>query len=101
MTIEELTSVIEDMKAHGFVAKYKKRYGQPHLRRVDAIPLMNKINALLADSGLHWNYAHSMAKKMFKREKVEYLDNSQLYKLAAALQINANRKKNGGINDRI
>jgi hypothetical protein len=34
-----------------------------------------------------------MARRMFGCEKVEYLGNDQLYKLVAALQIAANRKK--------
>ena len=37
-----------------------------------------------------------MARGMFGRDKVEYLDNAQLHKLAAALQIAANRKKKKG-----
>ena len=55
--------------------------------------MMDKVEALLADGGYHWNYAHAMAWRMFGREKVEYLDNDQLHKLVAALQIAANRKK--------
>lgn len=35
----------------------------------------------------------ALARRMFGCEKVEYLDNDQLHKLVAALQIAANRRK--------
>jgi len=54
--------------------------------------LMSKVEALLADSRLPWSYADAMAKRMFKVEKVAWLDAVQLRKLVAALQISANRK---------
>lgn len=94
MDAGELEAVIAEMVRLGFAPKTAKdKYGKPHLRRTAAAPLMDKIEALLADGGLHWNYAHAMAQRMFQRDKVEYLDNDQLRRLAAALQIAANRKK--------
>ncbi len=97
MDTEELEAVFAEMVRFGFAPKTtaKDKYGKPHLRRTATVPLMDKIEALLADGGYHWNYAHAMAKRMFKRDKVEYLDNDQLRRLAAALQIAANRKKKG------
>lgn len=97
MDTEELEAVFAEMVRFGFAPKStaKDKYGKPHLRRTAAAPLMDKIEALLADGGYHWNYAHAMARRMFQRDKVEYLDNDQLRRLAAALQIAANRKKKG------
>lgn len=98
MDISELERVAAEMVRFGFKPKAsaRSRFGKPHLRRTDAAPLLGKIEALLADGGYHWNYAHAMARGMFGRDKVEYLDNAQLHKLAAALQIAANRKKKKG-----
>ena len=97
MDTGELEAVLAEMVRFGFAPKptAKDKYGKPHLRRTAAAPLLGKIEALLADGGYHWNYAHAMARRMFGREKVEYLDNDQLHKLVAALQIAANRKQKG------
>ena len=53
----------------------------------------NRPLALLAELGYHWNYAHSMARGMFKVDRVEWLTDEHLHKLVAALQMHANRKK--------
>ena len=97
MDTGELEAVLAEMVRFGFAPKAtaKDKYGKPHLRRTAATPLLGKIEALLADGGYHWNYAYAMARRMFGREKVEYLDNDQLRRLAAALQIAANRKQKG------
>ncbi|MFT0211806.1 regulatory protein GemA [Pseudomonas sp. F1_0610] len=52
---------------------------------------LNKIEALLADAKRPWSYADSMAKHMFKVERVEWLDESQTQRLMQALIIDAKR----------
>ncbi|HGO8829712.1 TPA: phage protein GemA/Gp16 family protein, partial [Neisseria meningitidis] len=71
---------------------------KPHLRRTSSAAMLDKVEALLTVGGKHWNYAHAMARRMFGKDKVEYLDDTQLHKLVAALQIAENRKteKAGG-----
>lgn len=96
MDIGELERVADEMRRFGFkpsTSTAREKHGRPHLRRTTAAAMMDKVEALLADGGYHWNYAHAMARRMFGREKVEYLDNDQLHKLVAALQIYANRRK--------
>jgi phage gp16-like protein len=53
---------------------------------------MNKITAQLATRELHWNYAHAVGKRMFKIERLEWLNDAQLYKVMQALQIDQNRQ---------
>ncbi|MDO6419368.1 regulatory protein GemA [Amphritea sp. 2_MG-2023] len=91
MTINELKWVISHLKKCGFKNK-PQTYGQRPNPGASRRALMNKVEALLADNGLHWNYAHSMAAHMFKVEKVDWLDPHQLHKLVAALEINARRQ---------
>ena len=55
--------------------------------------MLSKVVALLTVGGKQWNYAHAMARRMFGKDKVEYLDDTQLHKLVAALQIAENRKR--------
>ena len=94
MDIGELERVADEMRRFGFKpSTAREKHGRPHLRRTTAAAMMDKVEALLADGGYHWNYAHAMARRMFGCERVEYLDNDQLHKLVAALQIAANRKK--------
>ena len=85
MVIAELESVIKDMEGRGFNVKKAPKHG----KKPDVIerrePLMGKIHAMLTDLGLHWNYAHGMADKMFKIKRLQWLNDSQLYKLTQAL----------------
>lgn len=91
MVISELKAVLRHLKKCGFKNK-QPRFGQRPNPGVTRQPLMNKVEALLADNGLHWNYAHSMAQRMFKVEKIDWLDPHQLRKLVAALEINVRRQ---------
>ncbi|HGO8367610.1 TPA: phage protein GemA/Gp16 family protein, partial [Neisseria meningitidis] len=94
MDVSELESVVADMRSHGFKPKAKGNpHGKPHLRRTSSAAMLDKVEALLTVGGKHWNYAHAMARRMFGKDKVEYLDDAQLHKLVAALQIAENRKR--------
>lgn len=59
----------------------------------DLSPQVGKIEALLADAGREWAYAHSVAKRICKVNRVEWCNTEQLGKLIAALQIDANRRR--------
>ena len=55
---------------------------------------MGKIEALLADAELHWNYAIGIAKKMFKKEALEFCTESELHRIVAALEYRKKRPHN-------
>lgn len=90
-SLTELECVVEDLRQHGFVPK--KTAGRRPSCRESASNMMRKIEALLLENGWTWNYAHGTAKKMFNVDRVEWLFDSNMHKLVAALQISANRKK--------
>ncbi|ROH88655.1 DUF1018 domain-containing protein [Stagnimonas aquatica] len=46
---------------------------------------LEKIEALLTDAGLGWNYAHSLAKRMYRRDRVQLCADGQLVGIVAAL----------------
>ncbi|MGO1072289.1 phage protein GemA/Gp16 family protein [Lysobacter sp. CA199] len=72
-------------------AKKGRAYlGRP--RDVAAVPLLTKIEALLADASREWAYAHGLAKRMFRVNRLEWCNADQLRRLVAALQIDANRR---------
>lgn len=58
----------------------------------DLSPQMGKVEALLADAGREWAYAHSLAKRLCKVERLDWCNPDQLAKVIAALQIDADRR---------
>jgi phage gp16-like protein len=57
--------------------------------------VIGKIEALLAQAGRPWEYADSMALHMFKIERVEWLQDSQVYRVMQALILDAGRHERG------
>jgi len=56
-------------------------------------PQLAKVEALLADSGREWAYAHALAKRLCGGvARVEWCDSHQLSKVIAAMQIDADRR---------
>lgn len=92
MTIAELESVVKDMQNSGFKPKATPRHGKKPevIKRRQA--LMNKIEAILADMSLHWNYAHGVGEQMFKIKRLQFLNDQQLYKVTQALSKHQKRE---------
>ena len=59
----------------------------------DLKPQVAKIEALLADAGREWEYAHALARRICKVNRVEWCTADQLSKLIAALQYDADRRR--------
>ena len=70
----------------------RKRAWAGRPKNVKDVPMLRKVEALLADAKRPWSYAHSMAKKMFHVNRLEWLNDHDLHKLVAALQADANRR---------
>lgn len=70
-------------------AAARKWAGRP---RGDLSPQIGKVEALLADAGRPWAYAHGMARHMFKVTRVEWCNADQLGRLIAALEYDARRR---------
>ena len=92
MTIAQLQDVVKDMEKSGFTPKAAPKHGKKPSVVGKRQPLMDKIEAMLADMGLHWNYAHGMADSMFKIKRLQWLNDSQLYKLTQALSVHQQRE---------
>ncbi len=92
MTIAQLESVVKDMQSSGFKPKATPKHG----KKPDVVKrrknLMSKIEAILADMGLHWNYAHGMADSMFQIKRLQFLSDNQLYKVTQALSVHQRRE---------
>lgn len=92
MTIAQLQDVVKDMEKSGFKPKAAPKHGKKPSVVGKREPLMSKIHAMLTDMGLHWNYAHGMADSMFKIKRLQWLNDSQLYKLTQALSVHQQRE---------
>lgn len=90
----ELDRLLQSMKRLGFKPQPKDKGSEPSVprRKYSRAQVMAKITAQLTTRELHWNYAHAMGKRMFKKERLEWLDDDQLYKLMQALQVDQNRR---------
>lgn len=94
MSVAERDQVLQELKRLGF-RDGKKADGSSAFpgrpEAVDGTPLLQKVEALLADAGRPWNYAAAVATRMFQVERLEWLNSDQLHRLVAALQIDAKR----------
>ena len=89
-----LVKVLKHMESIGFSKNTtgKTEFGQKPNVKDSKESLINKIEALLADAGRHWNYAHGCAKNMFGKEQVQFCTEHQLWKLVVALEKDKQRR---------
>lgn len=67
--------------------------GAPTNVREEVSAMVGKVGAILAEADRSWNYAHGMARRMFKVQRVEWLRAEQLHKLVAALMFDQKRRQ--------
>lgn len=65
--------------------------GKPKAVPVDREARMRKIEALLADQGRQWEYAHALAQRIAKVDRLEFCDAVGLGKIIAALEYDIRR----------
>lgn len=101
MDLKELKKVIMELKRLGFIPiptattqNTTPTWGKKPDGADEKKALIGKIEAMLADMNLHWNYAHGMAKRMFGVDKVQWLNQSNLYKLTQALAVHQKKQAN-------
>lgn len=70
--------------------------GAPAQVREELAAMVAKVGALLAEAGRGWPYAHGMARRMFKVQRVEWLSAEQLHRLVSALVYDQKRHRKGG-----
>ncbi|WP_293934013.1 gp16 family protein [Iodobacter sp.] len=91
LTVPLAMKVMAHLKKCGFKPKATVKHGKRPQPTQDKTALMGKIEAQLTEAQRHWNYAHAMAKRMFKVDRVDWCDAEQLQKIVAALTYNAKR----------
>lgn len=64
-------------------------------RTIDERPMLRRIEALLADAGRPWAYAEAVARRVAKRERLEFCSDGDLRAVIAALATDAKRHPRG------
>jgi phage gp16-like protein len=98
MTHEQRNLVLAEFARLGFkwersASRARAFKGRP--KNVADVPMLRKVEALLADAKRPWAYAHAMAERMHQVKRVEWLNPHQLHGLVSALQVDANRHHKG------
>jgi len=91
---KQLGLVLLELEKLGFKPAASKKAGRARPRLPESRQkILAKIEALLSEAGRPFAYADGMAQQMFKRQRLEWLTDNELYKLMQALIIDANRRK--------
>lgn len=98
MLISELERVIYEFGNLGWKpsAAAKPKHGKKPRVSTDKPSrqaVMDKIEAILTDMGLHWNYVHSIARGMHKKEKLDFCTDEELHKVMQGLAVYQNRQR--------
>lgn len=89
--LAQLDAVIDELRRLGW--KPSSKHGVKPRTTKERKAKLDKIGAILADMGLHWNYVHGMAKKMHGIDRVEWLHDNKLHAVLQALIIHQKRKQ--------
>lgn len=65
----------------------------PRSVREEAVAMIGKIGAMLADANRGWGYAHGMARRMFHVTRIEWCTSEQLRRIIAALNYDQRRRR--------
>ncbi len=66
---------------------------EPQNVRAELRAMVSKVGAILEEADRSWAYAHGLAVRMFKVQRVEWLRAEQLHRLIAALAIDQKRRR--------
>lgn len=92
LTPRQIGRVLAELERLGWTSTSTKPAGRPAPQVTeDRQPLVNKIEAFLAEAGRPWSYADAIGKRVCKVDRVEWMDCEQLRKLIAALAYDAKR----------
>lgn len=92
LSMKQLNDVIKHLDSLGFKKSPNPNKGKkPDVAQAKQA-LIKKIEAILVEQKLSWNYVKGMAKKMFDKEALEFCTERQLWKIVAALEYHVKRQ---------
>lgn len=98
LNARERTAVLEEMRRliGGGVQRMRNAVppvDEPQNVRNELRAMVSKVGAILGEADRSWAYAHGLANRMFKVQRVEWLTAGQLHRLIAALAIDQKRRR--------
>jgi phage gp16-like protein len=92
LNARQLKQVLDEFRRLGWVPKPGKKAGRKKPRTPPSRKaVMDKVEALLAEAGRPWAYADGMAQRMFQVDRVDWLEDDQLFRLMQGLLVDARR----------
>jgi phage gp16-like protein len=91
LTPVKIAAVLAEFQRLGWEPKPKAKGRDAPKVAADRQKLVGKIEAFMAEAGRSWAYADGMALRMFKVDRVEWLNPQQLGSMVAALTYDAKR----------
>ncbi len=87
--------IMTRLRAAGFRPEHKsaRKSGMHREPAPEKKPMISKIGAILAELGLPWSYADSIARNMFGADRLAWCDSEQTHKILQALIIHQRRKR--------
>ncbi|QMV62803.1 regulatory protein GemA [Pseudomonas berkeleyensis] len=86
----QIGRVLVELERLGFKPKASTGRAKPK-PAAERAKLVGKIEAQLAEAGRAWEYADSLAKRMYQVERLEWCDTDQLRGIVTALALDAKR----------
>ena len=86
LRVGQMQQLLEHMRKAGFKAQQPK---QPRNLKVKTRAELTRIEALLADAGRPWAYAEAMAKRMYRKDALEFCSPHELSGIMTALDKDA------------
>ncbi len=74
------------------VVEHRRKARAPRALRPDAQARLKKVGALLAESRRPWEYAHALAQRMYKVERIDWCKPDQVRGIITALEIDKRRR---------
>ncbi|RMH86398.1 regulatory protein GemA [Pseudomonas sp. AOB-7] len=90
LTPRQVGRVLVELERLGFQPKVSAGRAKPK-PAAERTKLVGKIEAQLAEAGRPWEYADSLAKRMYQVERLEWCDSKQLGGIITALAKDAER----------
>jgi phage gp16-like protein len=95
-SVSELHKIVRHLKDRGFKARPRKRVAQhpgtPH--NLNSEPMLQKIEALLAELKAPWSYADAIAKRQYRIERVAWLRTVEQFRaVIAALDVELEKRR--------
>jgi phage gp16-like protein len=91
LNVEQRQALLDRFKKIGFKVQSKGAGRVKPKGGKDRALLISKIEAQLAEAKRPWSYTDSMAKRMFKIDRIDFCEPEHLEKIIAALSYDAKR----------